>query len=544
MGETETDLTPILDRQRPEKPQQPTLKPPQPCRRAKSLLELLGPSQTRHARSRLAIQSPFDQRHQPSDASNMQPPLKKPRLSYPLASAVSQQPLAPPRPHAASTPLPSLHVEQVLDISSDDDAPERPNRTVTPLTLAGHSVPPAATNLQREASLPKSNKVKKTKPGNSGSVPSRQRQPAPKLKGLSPSSRPTTSRFSPVQSPPCKHGRLLLSGPRPKPKLLCLLPFPRNPESHRVCLSDANSIDEPTRILNPPIELSSSPTTPDPSSQPSTPRVLTPRSNVSTRNEHPPWFEDEQACLEDNPLFLPDNDQPSKSPSQRPILTQEEFGMMGTCGAPSSQFRHAGSPFQTPPVEHGPLESAHAGNDMLLIAGFQISQSPSLAFDSIVEVGEFVGDAMTVESSSPESVGRSLPSGSAQASPAVAAFATRSVSQRTPLQPLPNPASRPSSSRRASPLKLRRHVSDTAELTEKRAETERGPVEKGPNYQRGPWSAEEAFLLFDWWPPSLDKPAFWTDLAPVQSRSMAVPLPVFSTRITTARQLFNDDMNM
>ncbi|KIV90791.1 hypothetical protein PV10_05399 [Exophiala mesophila] len=539
MGETATDLTPILDRQRPEKPQQPTFKPPQPSRRPKSLLEVLGPSQTRHARSRLAIQSPYDQTHQISDTSLVQPSSKKPRLSFP--STVSQQPAAPLRPPVAS-PLPCMHVERVLDISSDDDTPDTSKSTAEPLALAHHSIPPAATTLQEATSHLKNNELNMVKSNNSGSI--RKHRPAPKTKRLSPSNRSTASRCSPVQSPAYKHGRLLLSGPRPKPKLLCLLPLPRTSASHRPFINDAKSIDEPTGILNPPIELSSSLTITSPS-QLSTPRVLTPRSSSSTRSGHRLGFDGELDSLEDSPLFLPDDNQFSKSPSQRPILTQEELGIMATCDAPpSSQIGQTDSPLQTSPMKHDPLENAHHGNDMLSIGGFQVSQSASPARDSIVDVATSPRDAMTVSSPAHGSVGRPFSGSNIQTSPVGSAFAKRASSQRTPLESLPNPPSRRSPSGSASPSKLRRHIFDTAALTEKRGETEPKLAGQGLVCEKGPWSGEEAFLLFDWWPPGLERPAYWTDLAPIQSRSLAVPLPVFSTRITTARQFFHDDMNM
>ena len=115
---------------------------------------------------------------------------------------------------------------------------------------------------------------------------------------------------------------------------------------------------------------------------------------------------------------------------------------------------------------------------------------------------------------------------------------------RSPLSVLENLSTCRSSAKFKSPGKIQRSVSDTVALDVESLRVSK-PTEAGSKGATGPWTLDEAFLLFDWWPAELEKPACWAEFTtePVP-RTIAQPAQVFRGGITTARQFLRDDGNV
>lgn len=114
---------------------------------------------------------------------------------------------------------------------------------------------------------------------------------------------------------------------------------------------------------------------------------------------------------------------------------------------------------------------------------------------------------------------------------------------RDPLRVLEN-LSRRNTPRTKSPSKVIRCASDTLALDIEAGHVAKSAelISKGPT---GPWTVDEAFLLFDFWPAEMEKPEYWVDKAP-RTVSCAVPAAFPSNwgGITTARQFLRDDVNV
>jgi hypothetical protein len=119
------------------------------------------------------------------------------------------------------------------------------------------------------------------------------------------------------------------------------------------------------------------------------------------------------------------------------------------------------------------------------------------------------------------------------------------IESRSPLKILNNLSVRRSPVKSRSPKKLQRCASDTAAFDS--ASPDQGAAEQEPSKgETGPWTSEEAFLLFDWWPPEVEKPGYWTAIAEKASGPApmsAGAMSAYPTIITTARQFLRDDIN-
>jgi hypothetical protein len=115
---------------------------------------------------------------------------------------------------------------------------------------------------------------------------------------------------------------------------------------------------------------------------------------------------------------------------------------------------------------------------------------------------------------------------------------------RLPLRPLENLSTRRSSGKSRSPSKMLRCSSDTSAF-ERATRYASKSTEEGSTGLTGPWTVEEAFLLFDWWPAEMERPAYWTDTT-VEPVSRALREPAYGNwgGITTARQFLRDDVNV
>jgi hypothetical protein len=115
---------------------------------------------------------------------------------------------------------------------------------------------------------------------------------------------------------------------------------------------------------------------------------------------------------------------------------------------------------------------------------------------------------------------------------------------RRPLGPLENLSTRRSFGKSRSPSKMLRCSSDTLAF-DRATRYASKPTEEGSAGLTGPWTVEEAFLLFDWWPAEIERPAYWTDTT-VEPVSRALREPAYGNwgGITTARQFLRDDVNV
>ena len=158
IGQTETDLTPLLERRHAADESQPAKSAirssiARAYENPKSLAALLGPSQGPLGRSRLPHRSPFEQRQiqVPLAPEPVQQPSKRRRLSDDKENSVTttvaavkygptgrnahlyRQPRG--RRKSADQEVESLQATQVVDLSRDDDAgARRPQRPTSPRT--------------------------------------------------------------------------------------------------------------------------------------------------------------------------------------------------------------------------------------------------------------------------------------------------------------------------------------------------------------------------------------------------------------------------
>lgn len=574
LGETETDLAPILDRQRPEKPEtsdKPRLHSRQQSQRPKSLLELLGPSQARHARARFAVQSPYDQRNHGHSHEPARPPTKKPRLStgkenLPIqgnvqlqAAYMAREPPSPLRRHTrpSSPPqrlrptlTPSMDAEEVLNISSDEDD-KVPSPLVKPTEHTTSIKKQIALSEDcgiRQKPLPKST-VKQRKPkAQNQPLPVQVRevnaQPLTRAQ-LSPKSGNFDLRRNPAPSAstvaplPQKHGRLLLGNSRPRPKLLCLLPVPNPLPVCRHPIDPVVAADQPVDTALSPISLSSSSTSAGQLSPSPTPEVLTPPVQDPNSPEKSPFVAKYQ---EPSPLFLPDENSPPISPSQVALPTQEDFELDVASSLCTPHEQHSVQCELVQPSNGGDVQNH---DNIFTIAGFEVSQqAPSnvrLSLDSHgLEIEPPATETPSKNRTSEVTFGSDVQDmqSAVQMDDNTVPDACKPAGMPPHLAPCP----------KSTNLDVREQQTHDLDITgipipEKYSGIEDEQAKLGLASEGGPWTAEEAYLLFDWWPPGMSKPDFWSAPVPVQSRTMKAPLPVFSTRITTARQIFHDDMN-
>jgi len=114
---------------------------------------------------------------------------------------------------------------------------------------------------------------------------------------------------------------------------------------------------------------------------------------------------------------------------------------------------------------------------------------------------------------------------------------------RSPLKLLENLSSRRATKKSKSPTKVQRSASEAYALLNADTSIERsaGETAKEPI---GPWTVDEAFLLFDWWPDDVDKPCYWTETTKQPPpRFVAEVVQPLRSGITTARQFLRDDIN-
>ncbi|KAK4938038.1 hypothetical protein LTR10_021445 [Elasticomyces elasticus] len=571
LGETETDLTGItLERQRPEKTASQArhavlascASSSGPSQRPKSLLEVLGPSQGRLGRSRLPMQSPYEQRHTFPRAGMTQPSPKKRRLSADKENHSEDvvQPIRPaparlPQPVQASKPsrTPNIPVsvarkaQVVVDISSDEDTARRVSPPLRPLPLpaAGQKKQTAKRQLDPHAvaSDQARYQAKATDSSTRSATVSNSKattRQAPKV-AVSVASKSTRVSIN-------RSARLLLARPKPRSTLTLLIPFTKGQERryHATNSPTASASQHHADRLSSPHQ----PLQPAHVDEPLGQKDAGPADDLISNSAQASVHPNEVADFDSSPLFvLEEGNAVENPPSPIPLSTQEEFpGLIA-----SSHHAEQSQTFETtvPPQSHPndgpatPEDLTHGGINSTLQSRSSRATSPgndpqefgpteNAAEQGISTTRDFrrvFSENDAIEEDDEEDLG--------QIAGQIA------IQTRSPLQLLSNLATRRSPVKLTSPSKLQRCASDTAALD--KAVDKQGEVElrERGKHEKGPWTIEEAFVLFDWWPSEVTKPAYWAATVDKASGATVVPgaAPAYPAIITTARQFLRDDIN-
>jgi hypothetical protein len=564
-GQTETDLAPILDRQRPEKLVQPSKQPPtQPSQRPKSLLEVLGPSQRRLGRSRLPLQSPYEQRQSLNVLESVGQPSKRPRLfsdkenhPHPVlgVSTVSRSDEIPQsvRPVMAASSKPSslvprrpvtssISFEEVVDIPSDEEVG---CQTVKPSLLS--TVREPNKGMPKIAPL----RDKKIKPKHH-TKPAQQAAAAKPLtsdqrKRIEKTQRPPQSEASvslPSRSSDPRSARLLLSHLQPRLKLIYLLPRPPSyPLTHRASVVSPTSPKSLHSSSHEPIHIgTSSPAAslyapPEPAahrldraSKDSPDGEISKCSQISVDDNAMAW----------SPLFVPEEQQTTPSPSS------SLFKAPDTLSSPNFGETQNSTPCEaTTMIDSIVQNSGSNGGERSgpIVAGFEMSQSQPDQEETATFLPQPEPVTFSYAHSTKRPFRRVFSENNAFQDGSLGQDLESSITSRSPLELLENLTSRRSPSKLNSPNKLHRCASDTAALKTNPDGLVDQRLETSPRSETGPWTSEESFLLFDWWPSELEKPDLWKAALEVPRPVTSLPtMPELSTRITTARQFLLNDV--
>lgn len=565
-GQTETDLSHILDRQRAEKPLQPSKQPPaQASQRPKSLLEVLGPSQRRLGRSRLPLQSPYEERQSSNVFESLGQPSKRPRLfsdvdNHPQhvlgVSTVSRSDEIPQsaRPGMAVSTKPSSFIprypvtssvsfEEVVDIPSDEE-------------VACHTVKPSISSTVREPNkgmpntAPLREKDQKPKQHSKRSWQAVAAKPviSNQRKRLEKTQRPPHSEASsvslPSRSSEPRPARLLLSQPQPRQKLIYLLPrppsfeliqpasavSPTSPESfHRTS-------HEPDHIgTRPPAVYLSAPSVRTPhqvdlASSGSPTSEISECSQISVNDNAIPW----------SPLFVPEEQRTTPSPSPGLLKTPDPFSSPDFGETQDSAPCAAATKIDSIIHNTGSVSEERSGP---IVAGFEMSQSQPEQEETALLIPQPEAVTFPYAHSTRRALRRVFSENNAFRDGSPSRDLDINIVPRSPLEVLENLNSRRSPSKLNSPSKLHRCASDTVALKTNMDGLVDERLETSPRSETGPWTSEESFLLFDWWPSELEKPDLWKAALEVSHPVTSFPnMSEFSTRITTARQFLLNDV--
>ncbi|KIW96956.1 uncharacterized protein Z519_02347 [Cladophialophora bantiana CBS 173.52] len=568
LGETQTDLAPILERSRPEKPALPPRQAAAlanrplstgPSQRPKSLLEVLGPSQGRLGRARLPVHSPYEQRWSSSRVDPVESPRKRLRLDrdkenhfdhvhHPDRSARPRlpQPMQPSKtvPQTARCCGAPTECEDLIELSSDEEPPSKRQPT-KPARLG--TVPseyqrgsPDKQWFRPELLCPSPTALPQV--DYNKAKPSKER-----LKRSSPPGNPkksTNGESLDAFPPPVAHrSRLLIGQPKPRPRLTCLLPFCKGtsrPQTLEGCcqLSPRKSISTSSpREEEASLSKRAARAHLDDGRQP----IQIPYSGQSSARE---LVQDDN--INSSPLFIPEQKSARNSPSPRPLPTQEEFPFPGSddsepcqslpkSNVPSSATAHP----VTVPAQQLQVDVQAAVNAQCLRPKPPLELDPQSPNQPLLLPERPDGfDTRPFR--------RVMSENDALGNGTLTLIPDHAVPQpRNPSPVLSNLAAR-SPAKSESPSKLQRCASET-NAVDRDNQQMGGLTEEGSNGPTGPWTADEAFLLFDWWPAAMEKPVYWKDeMEPVLPRGMPAAVPDVRAGITTARRFLflRNDINV
>ena len=567
LGETQTDLTSILDRKKDDSSPQPArnirLVAAASQRDLKPLSQILG-TQPRLGRARL-LPSPYQQRHalvpvQPAEAS-MPPPPKRQRIDVseqenrpPIAQQIEKLALKPfqrvlpkhltPQPVRRKDAV--VDFQDVLDLSSDEEvaksakkkAPQAKKNLAKKKTSAqgasksrekAHSdekmtrrAPQKQSETNRRIAAPE------TVP--SPKEPTRRQQPRPHGSSTcSKISQPSTSSRSGMT-------QLLLRSPKPRRKLMyrALLPSSKPPQR-----PDGAPSPRETRSPSPSLPAAAGSECTDISQGEDSP----PEGHPAARR----GSNDAPLDVPSSPLFVPE-DQPPKSPNSSPRLSQDslEARLLDRLDTPE---RHSDvqkdsprtSARNSPAISDAERDgSGPAGlpnpfplsqRQMLPppppgAAQLQTACTPTPRQRTFRRVRSENDASLEAEEDFPDLDGFSVPPPS---------FLAKAKAKASPTCVFRAPS--------RSPAKLRRTASDSAVMddSEKRAVGYNiEPIQEEVG-ETGPWTTAEAFLLFEWWPAGKAKPDHGV---PVNTEVNIGQCGPGRVPITTARDMLRDEINV
>lgn len=546
LGQTETDISTILDRPRSEKPVQPAkLLPAHTSQRPKSLLEVLGPSQRRNARSKLFSQSPFDQRQSLNLHDVTDRPSKRPRLSFEhdnhkqneigattssrsteiprlvrpaLATSSKQQSRHLPR---SPPPASSISFEEVVDILSDQDVPSRPLAQSRPNHVRLNLALPTTAPSQETATKPKLHPAKPAVSKQKTHLKKPQERPQPDASRASILPQPPDSRFA----------RLLLRQPQPRQKLTYLLTR-RGPSTSTTSPKPSKgSIHSPIHIGD--TNSQSVGVSVDSASQID---LFQDSEEEICKSSHVPAGND-AGCS--SPLFVPQEQGKPRSPS--PVLFQAPDISSPSIGETQNSPRHDDTTTTDPTIQDPQINSTETSGP--IVAGFEMSQSQPDKDDTATVLSQLDPIPFPYAHSTKGTLRRAFSASNAFEDEISGQDLGDDLVERSPLAVLENLSSRRSPVKRKSPAKLSRCASDTTTTKSHTEDSVEQRSESSPKGEIGPWTAEESFILFDWWPSELEKPDLWKAAPKVLPPTRNLPpVPEFSTRITTARQFLLNDV--
>lgn len=568
LGETETDLAPILDRQRPEKARSQArqatgltsrLNSSLSSQRPKSLLEVLGPSQGRLGRSRLPPQSPYEQRQAFSRPEPSEPSPKRRRLSNGKENQPNEVPktIRPSRPclpqpvradrlvtlPARRTDIP-VEPREVVDISSDEDIQQSRRKEAAAKPLPPTRPAKVIANPQSALRTTPSLENKNSSRGNNAKTPTVDPL-ALKTKTQS-AARPSTEATPRRPRLSVKrNARLLLAQARPKPRLTFLLPCTKVQTMRRSSFTSSRT-PSPEHDTVDSLPSCSPVEKLEDTDRPHSRNGLSMQPiNTSSCSQ---IMADDQGLdsIDCSPLFVPrEGDEKPRSPSASPFPSQEEFPFPGFIMEETSLGAHAPNiaPNDDPEAVAPGQEICDAARSPSVDAPFPNPVSPELRLEDSRPPPELgAGPRLT---STTRNFRRVFSENDAIEDDELHVPTQGGVESRSPLKILNNLSVRQSPVKSRSPKRLQRCASDTAALDS--ASPDHGAAEQEQSKgETGPWTSEEAFLLFDWWPSEVEKPGYWAAIA-AKATGPALVLPAaisaYPTTITTARQFLRDDFN-
>lgn len=500
IGETQTDLAPLLEKRRPENGSSP-LRPPlrpiplaaisrtapgNPQARPKSLSDVLGNPQGPIGRARFPTQSPYHQLHHPLGQRpyGEEPPAKKPRIGSDkengdLRGEVVHRLERQFEPNAITSAggsttsrTSALHKEskagparQVIDISSED----------APILQASSPSRAAPSMKQNSPKASKFRDDRRQPPTTSIVTPSEQRQMASTVGSkLTPPKLATSKPLLASLQTSCHNtsNRSLSSTGSSKSKLRLAVHKPRKKLLYKEPLPSSNMLERQSRTRTPP----------------SRGRKITNQCQQSSRSMS------------------------RMSPNARAFseLQSKDKGRDVSMGESSSSRQL-----------HGKKQDVERD----LAELFAQSSSPLFMPESSPRVATGVPKPQSHDGS------LSIPLGAASASPPAQPQQTsprprslrRVVSENNPPKYAGNEGSAvslaqeshtPDSVKQSKLLgqrpfkslaKLTKSLSDTAGKSRARQPPAARPTEDETLDDRGPWSKTEAYLLFDWFPPGCEK---------------------------------------
>ena len=548
LGQTETDLAPLLEKRRPENGSSPVRAPLRPISlsstlrtnlghsqtRPKSLSAVLGLSQGPIGRARLPVQSPYEQLHRMTGTISHyeEPPAKRQRVSQGKGiaesnrnSGLGEKQVSKGAPSAPIAPkrnrLQPLERRQdpppkdVIDISSEDDTPALPSSLLL-ATPKGIGIPKRATS---------SVVAKVVSPKPSMRPPRQQPRSAPALvkETVIPNQRISNSpAVSSVvscygSSATSSNNKLRLAVHKPRKKLVYreLLLSSKEPNAqHKASSSKNTSSAGPDRKC---IALHSRIRIPSPTQVPELIDAVNDDNNSSSATvtmSAPPGDGSKEPDIEKN---LADLFAQSSSPLFMPRSPGREASQVSEQPSPSGFLPPSPSPFALPAAKPSPKKTTAQTNGTAAPVDLTTNTAQSAPLSKLTILDQqllmpppktAVPASVILPTSRKQRLFRRVVS--ENDSTAYTRPRETEAAPAIPTNPhVASPSTRQSTIQKPfkSPTKLTKSLSDGAVKPKGKQPSMAAdvPIEAGVEQDSGPWSKIESFLLFDWHPPGRER---------------------------------------